>query len=146
MPKANVIVCDCDGVLTDGKLNMDHTGSKMFKTFHSRDIRAIRELVANGYEFYIVSADDWPGGKAFADKVGAVFVYLRDKSKIKDHIGHRPFIAIGDDVWDVPMMKQASIAFCPYDAIPFSATLSGYTHLETKGGQGVIAELLSHIL
>lgn len=145
--KANVIVCDCDGVLTDGRLNIDHTGEKMFKSFHTKDIRAIRELVANGYEFYIVTADDWPGGKEFAQKVGAGFVYLRDKSKVKDHVGDRPFIAIGDDVWDVPMMAMAEKAFTPADGHQFSRTaLIGYTRMETKGGHGIIAELLNYIL
>lgn len=147
LSKINVIVSDCDGVLTDGRLNIDHTGEKMFKSFHSKDVRAIRELVAQGFEFYIVTADDWPGGKEFAEKVGAIFVYLRDKSKVREHIGDRPFLAIGDDVWDVPMLKIAEVAFIPSDGHAFSELqVPGHKRLPVAGGRGVIAELLNWIL
>ena len=69
----NIIITDADGVLTDGTLTIDHKGEKVFKKFHTRDVRAIRELVANGFEIYILSADEWEGTRHFAEKVGAVF-------------------------------------------------------------------------
>lgn len=142
--KANVIVCDCDGVLTDGRLNIDNTGEKMFKSFHTKDIRAIRELISEGYEFYIVSADDWPGGEAFAHKVGAVFVCLREKGRISEHIGNRPFIAIGDDAWDIPMLRIAEQAFVPADGLLTTEPRDiSYIRMKTKGGHGVISELIN---
>ncbi len=134
---SKTIVCDCDGVLTDGKLYMDHTGEKMFKAFHSRDVRAIRELVANGYRFVIVTADEGDINAAFADKTGAEFLYCRNKDLI-------PFeydIAIGDDAWDVPMLKKANKTICPADADKAAKNIC-LVHLETKGGHGVIAELV----
>lgn len=142
MDHPKIIVCDCDGVLTDGKLNIDHTGTKMFKSFHTKDVRAIREFIANGYEFYIVSADDW-GAKAFAEKVGAVFIELRDKKEyrhvlnISDQSG---VIVIGDDAWDIPMMLGE---FC-YK--PKGSTISPGKELNTPGGHGVIAELANILL
>lgn len=139
MDHPKIIVCDCDGVLTDGKLNIDHTGTKMFKSFHTKDVRAIREFIANGYEFYIVSADDW-GAKTFAEKVGAVFIELRDKSKVRDYIPG-PFICVGDDVWDIAMMKLAQRAYRPADS-----KLTGWAPMITAGGHGVIAELANILL
>ena len=141
-----IIVCDCDGCLTDGRLNIDLMGEKMFKSFHTRDVRAIRELVSCGFEFHIVTADDWEGGQAFAEKVGAGFLYLREKGKIRDYIGNEPFIAIGDDSWDIPMLRLASKAFVPMDGLPFSPYDLSFTRLKTKGGQGVIAELAYTLL
>src|ERR1017187_3283609 len=92
MIESKVILIDMDGVLTDGKINIDHTGTKMFKSFCTRDVRSIRELISMGYEVYIVSADDWSGGKAFASKVGAEFIYKREKSGFT-----KPYLAVGDD-------------------------------------------------
>lgn len=153
------ILIDCDGVLTDGALTIDHRGEKMFKRFHTRDVRAIRELVYNGFEVVIVTADDWPGIHHFADKVGAEVLIVRDKREaISRSCSHGPvgrppeavphvFAAIGDDSWDVPMLAGADHAFCPSDA-DRSLRMPGnnVTILDTPGGRGVIAEMFHHIM
>lgn len=137
------VVLDCDGVLTDGKVNITADGSKLFKTFHTRDVRAIRELVANGFEVYIVSADDWGGVAQFAEKVGAEFIYLRDKSLIT----FDQFIAVGDDAWDIPLLRRASYRFAPKDCDPsLFDQLDDLVVLRTSGGAGVVAELVRILL
>lgn len=138
------ILIDLDGVLTDGRFHMDHAGEKLFKSYHTRDIRAIRELTANGWEVVIVSADDWPGVFAFAEKVGAVVEIARDKSVLLER--YRDFIAIGDDVWDAPLLRAASKAFVPMDADPAISGMSGVQVLDVKGGAGVVARVLSEIM
>ena len=137
-----ILLIDCDGVLTDGKLTIDHTGQKMFKQFHTRDVRAIRELIYNGYEVVIVSADDWEGIYHFANKVGASTYISRDKSDLP----YKEYIAIGDDAWDVKMLMNAKQAYCPLDAHISVLDLPGIIRLPVKGGQGVISTLLRHII
>lgn len=138
--KKGIVVIDCDGCLTDGKLYIDHKGEKMFKAFSSRDIRAIRELIFNGYEVVIVSADDSGINKSFAENVGAIFEYCRDKSEIKADF------AIGDDVWDKVMLEQAGKAFCPFNADDKIKEMLHVTTLKKSAGEGVIAEMIQHIL
>ncbi len=136
------VLIDCDGVLTDGRLHINHTGEKMFKSFHTRDVRAIRELISMGLEVVIVTADDWPGVFAFAEKVGAEVYVTRDKSEL-------PFVnyyAIGDDAWDFGMLAKAVGAFVPADADLSVKKLKGVTVLQTKGGCGVVAEVLRIIV
>lgn len=136
------ILIDCDGVLTDGKLTIDRNGEKQFKQFHTRDVRAIRELIFNGYEVVIVSADDWPGIYHFADKVGADVYISRDKNDLP----FKSYAAVGDDAWDVQMLQKAKMAFCPADADPSTLTVPGIQRLVTKGGCGVIAEIARELL
>lgn len=141
----DVMIIDCDGVLTDGKLNIDPMGEKVFKSFHTRDVRAIRFLVASGIEVYIVSADGWEGGKKFADKVGAVYYELREKSQLLQYLDGRHWWAVGDDAWDVQLLKKAERAFCPADADYSVWNMEpGFNlyNLNRKGGDGVIAELV----
>lgn len=140
--KANVILIDCDGVLTDGRLTIDHRGEKPFKQFHTRDVRAIRELIYNGYEVVIVSADDWPGINYFADKVGATVHISRNKSDLP----YGNYIAVGDDAWDVGMLSKAKVAFCPADADLSAMAVLGVIVMKTPGGQGVIAELVRRLV
>ena len=141
MDSAKTILIDCDGVLTDGKMYIDHNGEKMFKAFHSRDVRAIRELISYGYQVVIVTADDWPGSKFFASRTGAEILVTRDKSKIK----FDKYIAVGDDAWDVPMLKNAEHAFAPANADVSVKQLCNVQLLYSNGGDGVIAELI-HLL
>lgn len=144
MDHPEVIVVDVDGVLTDGKLNIDHRGEKMFKSFHTRDVRAIRELIANGVEVYLASADDWSGTKQFADKVGAQFIYLRNKEKLLERLKGRRWWAVGDSAYDIPLLKHAARGFCTADCAPYvQAILPGITRLKTPGGGGVMDELIT---
>lgn len=135
------ILVDADGVLTDGKLTIDHAGRKLFKTFSTRDIRAIRELVAHGYEVYIVTADSWPGIEAYAEKVGAQVRYERDK--VPDD---EPYVGVGDDAWDVRMLEGAAEAFCPRDADESVRAIDGIHILPVRGGEGVMAEVVRRLL
>lgn len=137
------ILIDFHGVLTDGKLNITHDGKTMFESVNVRDIRAIRELIAYGNEVYIVTASSSAIIDAYCKKVGCEKLVLRDKSKLPFK---GPYIAVGDDVWDWAMMRGADQCFCPSDA--YLNKHSHICHLEplkTKGGEGVIAELIQKI-
>lgn len=144
--KPSLVLIDVDGILTDGRFHIDHTGEKLFKSFHTRDVRAIRELVFNGYEITLISADDWPGLNFFAEKVGADVLFLREKEKLPESLLKREFIAIGDDAWDVPMLKRAKLAFCPSDADASVMRLPSILPLHCQGGAGVIAHLVRYLL
>lgn len=136
-----ILYIDCDGVLTDGTLTIDHQGRKLFKSFHTRDVRAIRELTANGWEVTLVTADEWEGIHHFAEKTGAEAKILRNKSDLAG-----PYFAVGDDAWDVRMLEQAERAFCPSDADPSVRGLPRVHVLHARGGRGVIAEMLPLLL
>lgn len=135
---AYTIVCDIDSVLTDGKQYITSDGQKLFKAFHSRDVSAIRELIFNGIRVVLCTADNDGSGQHFANKVGAEFLYLRDKSQI----GIDKFIAVGDSAWDVRMLMMAHHRFCPLDAEVVVRDLPGMVILKTKGGQGVMSEII----
>jgi 3-deoxy-D-manno-octulosonate 8-phosphate phosphatase KdsC-like HAD superfamily phosphatase len=136
------ILIDCDGVLTDGRLTIDHRGRKQFKQFHTRDVRAIRELIYNGYEVVIISADDWEGINHFANKVGADVHICRNK----ECVPFENYFAVGDDAWDVGMLKNAIQAYCPLDADISVSSIPGIKQLPVMGGQGVIAAMIREIL
>lgn len=138
----HTLLIDFDGVLTDGKKSIDHTGHTMFKNVHSRDNRAIRELVAHGWTVVIVTADTWKGAEAYAHKLGCIYAHARDKSNLP----FENYAAIGDDAWDVQMLKKAAIAYCPSDADSSVISIPNITVLKTKGGHGVIAELAPLLL
>jgi 3-deoxy-D-manno-octulosonate 8-phosphate phosphatase (KDO 8-P phosphatase) len=136
------IIIDFDGVLTDGKINMSHSG-EIFRSVHTRDIRAIRELIARGFEVVICTASSSPIIESYAEKVGAYLLVARDKSEVANVYEAGSYIAVGDDVWDIPLLKGATRAFCPADADP--GIPQEVYRLNTNGGNGVIAELIRRL-
>lgn len=142
MSKITTLLIDIDGVLTDGKLYIDHTGEKMFKAFHSRDVRAIREFVNAGFRVVLVTADDWEGGSVYAEKVGAEIIIQRDKSLVS----FTNYAAVADDAWDVRMLKNANVKFAPFDCDESVQKVPNINILQTEGGKGVIAELARLLL
>lgn len=140
MDNPKIIVCDCDGVLTDGKFWMDGNGG-IIKGFNVRDVRAIKELISYGYEFWIVTASSWSGMEHYAKKTGAEIFVLRDKSQL--NLQETDYIAIGDDVWDVEILKNAWLKFCPCDADTSVIRIENMNLLSSKGGAGCIAELVN---
>ena len=141
----DTLITDLDGVLTDGKQYISHDGSKLFKSFHSKDIRAIKGFLAMGVRVIVWSADDWPGAIKWCERVGAEFVEARDKLEVLHTLDVDPAstLIVGDDAWDVEAMKAAQWAACPHDAdvsvhqgVPQVIDL-----MYTNGGQGVLAAL-----
>lgn len=133
-----MIFCvDVDGVLTDGKIWVTHKG-EISKGFNSRDLAAIRELIANGHQVHIVTASSWPGAESYINKSGAEFHVLRNKEEIP----FRYDVAIGDSAWDIPMLKKARFMFCPADAQTEVRFIKDINVLQTKGGNGVMAEIV----
>ncbi len=132
-----MIFCiDLDGVLTDNKIWVNHKG-KIIKSFNSKDLTAIKELISNGHEVNIVTASSWAGAELYLKKSGANMIKIRNKELI-------PFnydVAVGDSAWDIPMFQTAELRFCPADAVKEVQCLPGMQVLQTKGGEGVILEL-----
>lgn len=139
-----IIVIDCDGVLTDGKVYVTHKGEK-FKAMNNKDNTAIAELIQEGYEVHIVTASIWPGIDNYCKNLGVKVWVLRDKSSITQITGGKPYFAIGDSAWDIEMLKKADRAFCPADAEIEVRDIKGITILPRKGGDGIIMELLKYL-
>lgn len=138
------IIIDVDGVLTDGKVWYTSTGERS-KGFHSRDIRAIREFVSRGYDVYLLTQSTWPGVDDFAQRTGATVVTAIDKLQWVQENNITGYIAVVDDVSDLMLLVNATRRYCPSDADYLIKELDGIQKLDTKGGEGVIAELVKLI-
>jgi len=130
------ILIDFDGVLTDGKRYIGTNGT--FYSLHSRDNAAIAELINEGYEVIIVTANNDPLVEEYARKRKCSYIYSREKDIEAE-------IAIGDSTFDIKMMVKAKKKFCPKDAHSYVKKIPGMIVLDVKGGEGVIENLLFHL-
>lgn len=140
------IIIDADGVLTDNKVFYNHKGHRI-KSFHSRDIRAIKELISRGYEVLILTQSGWSGLKEFVNRTGAEIAIAQDKLKYIQENNIKDFICVVDDIADIDVCKLSNFAYLPLDAdLGLISELlhikKGFSILETNGGDGAIAEIV----
>jgi 3-deoxy-D-manno-octulosonate 8-phosphate phosphatase (KDO 8-P phosphatase) len=136
-----VFCIDIDGCLTDSKIWVTHKG-EISKGFNSRDLAAIRELIAYGHEVHIVTASSWPGAESYLKRSGASLHILRNKEEIPFHYD----VALGDSAWDIPMLRKAKFMFCPADAQSEVRIMNHMNVLKTKGGEGVMCEIVDNFI
>lgn len=145
MTNVKTILIDVDGVLTDNKVYFTDSGERS-KGFNSKDIRAIRELIANGFEVIALTQSSWPGMVHWAKRTGARVESHRDKwAWVSKHVTD-PYIAVGDDTPDYETLRFAELAFCPKDADDSLKSFSKIRVLPSKGGEGCIADIVKILI
>lgn len=130
------LLIDFDGVLTDGKKYIGTAGS--FYSVHSRDNVAIAELINDGWEVIIVTANGDPIIEEYARKRKCQYLWTREKDIESE-------AAIGDSTFDIPMLVKAKKKFCPKNAHPDVKRIPGMKVLDVNGGEGVIENLLIYL-
>lgn len=138
-----ILLIDVDGVLTDNKVYYTHIGERT-KSFHSRDIRAIKELVSYGFEVYLLTQSSWPGVNEFAKRTGAIVAQEVDKMQWVINNKIMDYICVVDDAPDIQIAMNSKKCYCPADACQnLFKEVPKIKLLSTKGGDGVIAELVN---
>ena len=146
-----LIVYDFDGVMTDNKVYVDQLGNEMVQV-NRADGLGVSEIKKLGIEQIIISTEQNPVVSARAKKLDipclqgienkkdALVSYYREINITLDKVAY-----VGNDINDMEAMKIAEYSFCPADAHDSIKSISNYV-LKTKGGQGVIRELLALII
>lgn len=145
----NLIILDVDGVMTDGKKFYDKEGTVVLKTFCDKDWSAIKRFRAIGIPVIFITGDPYNEqilknrnlpcivnrGKGFhSDKSN----YLNDILKQYD-VGQSEVLFLGDDIFDLGIMKIVGHAYCPSDAPEIVKSNSKI--LQGRGGENLIKEL-----
>lgn len=150
--RIRLIIFDIDGVLTNGSLFFDNNGEE-YKAFSSRDGHGMRMLLECGLEGAIITGRQSRLVEHRMRDLGIQRVYqgFRDKrpafEALRQETGlRREQIAyLGDDVIDLPVMKQVGMAMAVADAHPFVIQHADYV-TQRPGGQGAAREAIEFVL
>jgi len=150
--KIKLLLLDVDGVLTDGSIIIDHVGEEI-KVFNVRDGVAIKWLQRMGVEVAILSGRHSPALAARAKELGIQRVVtgkvdkLPSFEKLLEETGLKPdqIAFMGDDLYDLPVLKRAGISACPSDAVKEVKNICDYI-CKSRGGRGVVREVAEIIL
>ena len=147
--KIKLLILDVDGVMTDGIKYYDREGTVKLKTFCDKDWTAIKRFRAIGINVVFLTGDPYNvsilenrnlhvianrGSGFHSDKAN----YLDDILKQYD-CTEKETAYVGDDLFDLGIMKKVKYAYCPRDAprcVRETANL-----LSAEGGQNVIMHL-----
>lgn len=150
--RIKLLLMDCDGVLTDGRLELLENGDEQ-KTFHARDGQGISLLQRAGLKTGIISGRTSSAVERRARDLGMTYVRQSAKDKLKAldeilalaQLSLHECAFIGDDLADIPVMQRVELAVAVADAV---AETKQVAHLvtEQRGGRGAIREVTDFIL
>lgn len=148
-----LIVLDIDGVITDGAERVGAEGPGAYKQVSFRDLDAIQEARAAGYELVLLTGEDDATVQRIARRVGIEGVYTgyKDKRKGLDVILEerklRPeeVCFVGDSNRDARAFDACGLSFAPSDASTLARSNATVT-LHAQGGRGAVAEAVEIVL
>jgi YrbI family 3-deoxy-D-manno-octulosonate 8-phosphate phosphatase len=154
MPKkVEMIICDFDGVITDGRVWTDQNGNETVAASRSDSMR-VSDLWERGVEVMILSSEPNPVVRARAEKMGVKAVQgidIRGKGEaLKKLLAEKKVdashvIYIGNDLNDLPCFEIAGWAVAVADAYPEVLGAADYA-LARRGGDGALRELCDLVL
>jgi len=147
-----LLIMDVDGTLTDGKIYIGENGEAM-KAFDVKDGYAIAHMlpemgmipvIITGRTSKIVENRAKELGitelyQGKHDKLETMFEVIEKYNCTKENVAY-----IGDDVPDIPCMKECAIAACPADAVQIVIDNCQYV-CKTKAGNGIVREFIDFI-
>ena len=144
-----IIVSEIDGIITDGKVPIDHINNTLFKNYCMHDFDAINELKSY-FDFVFLASDPAVSYNIMRMRnIPAYFTTHVDNKlsllskRILPHYAARPenLLYIGSFISDIPCMHLAQISLAPEDAL--GAAQKALYKLPCTAGNGVIAYVAS---
>ncbi len=150
--RIKLLLMDCDGVLTDGRLELLENGDEQ-KTFHARDGQGISLIHQAGLQTGIISGRTSSAVERRAHGLGMAYVRqgAKDKIKVLDEIMAEAGVSIdecayiGDDLADIPVLLRVELAVAVADAVVETKEAAHYL-TELRGGHGAVREVTDLIL
>lgn len=146
------VLCDVDGVLTDGRLYFDGHG-EAFKAFDVRDGLGMRSLQRAGIKVGLLSARSSAALERRAENLGLDLTLTGHADKdtgfdaFLERSGCDParVAYVGDDLNDLVVLARCGLGCAPADAAEEVRTVADLV-LSRKGGRGAVRELAEILL
>ncbi len=118
----DTFIFDVDGVLTDGKVYF--LENEIMRALNSKDGYALQYACKMGYQIFIITGGYSEDLKRRLLELGIKEVHLRSSNKLKVYqelkskynISDKQVLYMGDDIPDIPVLKEVGVSSCPQDA------------------------------
>ena len=150
--KIKLLLMDCDGVLTDGRLYFSERGEEL-KVFHARDGQGIVNWHRAGFRSGIISGRSSPIVELRAKQLGIGFILQGRNEKVSalneilaaasvtaDEVAY-----VGDDSPDIEVMQLVGLAVAVGDAHD-TVKVAAHHMTRLNGGCGAVREAIDMLL
>ncbi len=150
--KIKLLICDVDGVFSDGRIYMGNQGEEL-KAFHTKDGFGIKSLINAGIDVAIITGRKSAIVENRMTNLGIKHIYQGQEDKFvayqelmtKFGITPAQVAYIGDDLVDRPVIEHCGLGIAVNDAHP-ALLLSCDYRTFTPGGFGAVRESSDLIL
>jgi 3-deoxy-D-manno-octulosonate 8-phosphate phosphatase (KDO 8-P phosphatase) len=151
--KIKLLLMDCDGVLTDGRLYYTEKGEQL-KVFNVRDGQGIVSWHKAGFRSGIISGRNAKKIlEARATELEMHYIKASSQNKAKDFldilqdakVSFEEVAYIGDDIGDICLLEKVGLPIAVKDAVSELMPKVVYT-TKAKGGFGAVRELTDLLL
>lgn len=145
-------VFDVDGVFTDGSVYL-MPGGHMSRVMNVLDGYGVIKALKQGFNIAVITGGDDPMVRHRLEYLGILDYYPKSSDKLKDYqefknkysLQDEEVLMMGDDIADLPILRAASIAACPKNAVPEVKEMAHYIS-PTLGGQGAVRDIIRQVL
>ncbi|WP_375058501.1 3-deoxy-manno-octulosonate-8-phosphatase KdsC [Zobellella sp. DQSA1] len=147
-----LLICDVDGVLSDGMIYLGNQGEE-YKSFCTKDGFGIKALLNAGIQVAVITGRDSHIVSERMASLGVRHVYQGQGDKMHSYralldtlkLAPEQAAYIGDDVVDLPVMRDCGLGVAVCDAHPL--VLRGADYItRLHGGHGAVRELCDLLL
>ena len=150
--RIKLLLMDCDGVLTDGRLWLLENGDEQ-KSFNVKDGLGLALVHRAGLQTGIISGRTSSAVARRAHELGVGFVRQGELDKIKvfeellaqASVAESEVAFVGDDLADIPIMQRSEFAVAVADAAEETRSVAHYV-TQARGGLGAVREVVEIIL
>jgi len=147
----DTFIFDVDGVLTDGKVYF--LENEIMRALNSKDGYALQYACKMGYQIFIITGGYSEDLKRRMLELGIKEVHLRSSNKLKVYqelkskynISDQQVLYMGDDIPDIPVLKEAGVSSCPQDAAIDVKTNVDYQS-PYDGGKACVRDVIEQTL
>ena len=150
--KVKLLILDCDGVLTDGRIIM-LPDSDETKAFDVKDGHAMVMAQRAGLRIAIISGRKSSVVRARANELGVAHLYEMawvktepyEKVLAEEGLADEEVCYVGDDLVDIPLLRRSGLGVAVADAVEETKQ---HSHIVTTrgGGRGAVREVIEFIL
>ena len=152
LAKIEVMLMDLDGCLTTGHIIYSSNGQDT-KVFHTHDGYGIVRARELGLKFAIISGMSSKVNRMRNKRLKIHHMYenIDDKTipfeelKLKYNLKAENFAYIGDDEFDLPLLRKVGFSCCPNSGIDEVKKQVDYV-CKKNGGEGAVREVVDMIL
>jgi 3-deoxy-D-manno-octulosonate 8-phosphate phosphatase (KDO 8-P phosphatase) len=150
--KIRCVICDLDGVLTDGRIYLDNNNDQI-KSFYIQDGLGLKLLMCAGIEVAVITGSNHPmiAHRMRQLDIKHYFVGQTNKQQAYQDIKNTlnlhddEFAYIGDDLPDRPIMQQTGLGVAVANAVKEVKDVANFVTTK-KGGRGAVREVCDFIL